>query len=243
MISVIETDKTREARLRRMAQRQGYALVKSRRRDPRALGYGKFMIIEPNADTVVYGEVDSHRSLSLDEVENWLSTREMNPPLQYVRIGGNLRGNQKYKAHLAALIAALDGCPTFVVKGVTDTDEPNFVIVGTESQALRVTDGLLPIVAEMQDRCSKAITAHYPDKSQKNKHRFEYAWGYYFGFNQAVEQRLKPDMKPTATLTPPTGLALPVPEYDDAKFIEASISAGRRDGKKADLSGLDSLRG
>ena len=35
-------DKVRENRLRRMAERQGLQLVKSRRRDPRALDYGEY---------------------------------------------------------------------------------------------------------------------------------------------------------------------------------------------------------
>ena len=38
-------EKVRENRLRRMAERQGYALRKSRRRDPRALDYGEIMLL------------------------------------------------------------------------------------------------------------------------------------------------------------------------------------------------------
>jgi hypothetical protein len=37
-------DKTRETRLRRMAERQGLALHKNRRRDPRAKDYGLFWL-------------------------------------------------------------------------------------------------------------------------------------------------------------------------------------------------------
>jgi hypothetical protein len=43
-------DKTRETRLRRMAERQGLALVKSRRRDPLAKDYGLYWVIDPDAD-------------------------------------------------------------------------------------------------------------------------------------------------------------------------------------------------
>jgi hypothetical protein len=39
-------EKARENLLRRMAERQGLRLVKSGRRDPRALGYGQFAIID-----------------------------------------------------------------------------------------------------------------------------------------------------------------------------------------------------
>jgi hypothetical protein len=37
-------DKVLENRLRRMLQRRGYQLIKSRRRDPRAIDYGGYMI-------------------------------------------------------------------------------------------------------------------------------------------------------------------------------------------------------
>ncbi len=38
--------KTYENRLRRAAERQGYMLVKSRRRDPYATDYGKYVLVE-----------------------------------------------------------------------------------------------------------------------------------------------------------------------------------------------------
>jgi hypothetical protein len=37
-------EKIRENRLRRMAERQGLALQKSRRRDPRAMDYGRYWL-------------------------------------------------------------------------------------------------------------------------------------------------------------------------------------------------------
>jgi hypothetical protein len=68
-----QTEKVRENRLRRMAGRQGLRLVKSRRRDPRAIGYGGFMIVDQN-NVVVAGEVDSARALDLDAVEQYLTS-------------------------------------------------------------------------------------------------------------------------------------------------------------------------
>jgi hypothetical protein len=65
-------DKVRENRLRRAAGRQGLTLVKSRRRDPRALGYGRYMIVETATNTALAGELDSPRALDLDAVEAWL---------------------------------------------------------------------------------------------------------------------------------------------------------------------------
>jgi hypothetical protein len=41
-----DPERTREKRLRRMAARQGLRLEKSRRRDPRALDYGGYFIVE-----------------------------------------------------------------------------------------------------------------------------------------------------------------------------------------------------
>ena len=67
-------ERSREARLRRMAERQGYRLVKSRRRDPRALGYGNFMIVDPSTNTVVAGAAGTGRpNMDIDAVEAWLT--------------------------------------------------------------------------------------------------------------------------------------------------------------------------
>jgi hypothetical protein len=66
-------DKVREDRLRRMAKRQGLELVKSRRRDPRALGFGRYMIVDAASNAVVAGEIDSPRALDLDAVEAYLN--------------------------------------------------------------------------------------------------------------------------------------------------------------------------
>jgi hypothetical protein len=72
-------EKVRENRLRRMAERQGLRLVKSRRRDPRALGYGGYMIVDPHRDAAVAGALGA-RSLDLDEVERFLTgEREPGP--------------------------------------------------------------------------------------------------------------------------------------------------------------------
>jgi hypothetical protein len=71
---VMDHEKVRENRLRRMAERQGYALVKSRRRDPRAIDYGCWMIINPYSNTVAAGTAGTGRpNFSLDDVEAWLT--------------------------------------------------------------------------------------------------------------------------------------------------------------------------
>jgi hypothetical protein len=43
-------DKVCENRLRRVAERRGYVLVKCRRRDPRALGYGRYALVDVTAE-------------------------------------------------------------------------------------------------------------------------------------------------------------------------------------------------
>lgn len=63
------TDQTREARLRRVAARQGLQLIKSRARDPRAVTYGTYQICDPQLGLLYSQERrDSGFGLSLDEV-------------------------------------------------------------------------------------------------------------------------------------------------------------------------------
>ena len=58
--------KVRENRLRRMAERQGLRLVKSRRRDPRAYDYGGYWLVEMNTNECVGG---GQAGMSLDAVQ------------------------------------------------------------------------------------------------------------------------------------------------------------------------------
>jgi len=46
------TDKSRENRARRVAERRGYRLEKSRRRDPRATDYGRYQLIDAATNTI-----------------------------------------------------------------------------------------------------------------------------------------------------------------------------------------------
>lgn len=57
---MVDTDKVRENRLRRMAARQGLTLQKSRLRDPRAIGYGLY-------------QLGDRQGLTLDQVEKQLT--------------------------------------------------------------------------------------------------------------------------------------------------------------------------
>jgi hypothetical protein len=60
-----------------MAQRQGYRLVKSRRRDPRAYDYGTYLIISLDTNAVVLGApIDAksgYGTAMIDDVEEFLT--------------------------------------------------------------------------------------------------------------------------------------------------------------------------
>jgi hypothetical protein len=66
-------EKSLEARLRRAAERQGLMLEKSRRRDPRAIDYGMYRILDPRRNVIVFGAHPHDYSLTLGEVEDWLN--------------------------------------------------------------------------------------------------------------------------------------------------------------------------
>ena len=59
--------RTREMRLRRAAARQGLELKRSRRRDPRALDFGAWWLVNPATGAIVAG--DERTGMSLDAVE------------------------------------------------------------------------------------------------------------------------------------------------------------------------------
>lgn len=67
-------EKVRENRLRRMARRQGLSLRKCRRRDPRAIGYRKFMLVNASNYLVEGAWGGGAFELTLDDVENWLTS-------------------------------------------------------------------------------------------------------------------------------------------------------------------------
>ena len=70
--------KVRENRLRRMAERQGLRLVKNPRRDPRAIDYGTYMLVDPDSRLVAdfgwayTGMPDGNTHL--DDVEAYLTS-------------------------------------------------------------------------------------------------------------------------------------------------------------------------
>jgi hypothetical protein len=68
----VNTDKkVRENRLRRKLARMGFQLTKSKRKDPDALDFGKYVIFEPGTTWAVFGN-KKRFDLSLDDVEAWI---------------------------------------------------------------------------------------------------------------------------------------------------------------------------
>jgi hypothetical protein len=60
--------KVRENRLRRMARRRGLVLRKSRTRDPGALSYGEWWVVDESRNFLVQDKL-----WDLDQVEQWLN--------------------------------------------------------------------------------------------------------------------------------------------------------------------------
>ena len=76
-----EHDKVRENRLRRAADRQGLILEKSRRRDPRSVGFGTFRLVDARTNGIVASGTDDDYGLDLDAVEeHLLGAPEQRPP-------------------------------------------------------------------------------------------------------------------------------------------------------------------
>jgi len=87
-----DDDKVRENRLRRMAQRQGLRLEKSRRRDRRALDYGRYWLVRHDGDS--RRMVGPEQGMTLDDAEKALTsrTRKRRKPIEVRPADLNLFG-------------------------------------------------------------------------------------------------------------------------------------------------------
>lgn len=72
------TEKVLENRLRRAARRQGLLLEKARRRDPRALDYGRYALLEVHTGNPINhpGRTSVH-SLTLEDARQWLEEQQV----------------------------------------------------------------------------------------------------------------------------------------------------------------------
>jgi hypothetical protein len=66
--------KVKENRIRRVAARRGYQLLKSRRRDPKAYDYGGYMLTDLQTGGVVFGAAPYAYAATLEEVETFLES-------------------------------------------------------------------------------------------------------------------------------------------------------------------------
>jgi hypothetical protein len=66
-------DDVREARLRRVAERQGLTLLKSPQRDPQEINYQTYMLVEIDTETVKVSGSPAGYGLTLDDVEDVLA--------------------------------------------------------------------------------------------------------------------------------------------------------------------------
>jgi hypothetical protein len=76
---ITQADQSREVQLRRMAHRQGLALEKSRKRNPRARGYGTYQLVDRETGTIVALGPSSGFGLTADEIEGILTEGAQRP--------------------------------------------------------------------------------------------------------------------------------------------------------------------
>ena len=71
--TVPRDNQVRENRLRRMADRQGLRLEKSRRRDPQALTFGTYRLVDLYTNNLVLGDRERGFGCDLDGLEKYLT--------------------------------------------------------------------------------------------------------------------------------------------------------------------------
>jgi len=75
-----ETEKARESRLRRAANRHGCRLTKSRSRDPNNIDFGLYSVIDNEYNCIVNeANVNSIYAWTLDDVEGWVGEQATEP--------------------------------------------------------------------------------------------------------------------------------------------------------------------
>lgn len=72
----MDDEKLRENRLRRAARRQGFAIQKSRVRDPQHVCCGLWRIVDVSTNRVVIGAGVLDYEMELDDVETWLNASD-----------------------------------------------------------------------------------------------------------------------------------------------------------------------
>jgi hypothetical protein len=71
------SEKAKENRLRRMADRQGLRLLKARSRDRRAIDFGRYALADLGTNAIVFGVSRIGRfSASMGEIEDYLTSND-----------------------------------------------------------------------------------------------------------------------------------------------------------------------
>jgi hypothetical protein len=65
-------EKVMENRIRRIAERRGYKLEKSRRRDDRCADFGMYRLVDPYTNVVVFGAEFHAYDATLEQIEKFL---------------------------------------------------------------------------------------------------------------------------------------------------------------------------
>jgi hypothetical protein len=108
-------DKVLENRLRRAAERRGLVLQKSRRRDPDAVNYGGYMIVDPRTGMVLSGANPAPYSLSLAEAARILGERWRPAPTLRPR---------SWVAHMREMLPPIEALVAEMRRaGVTEADK------------------------------------------------------------------------------------------------------------------------
>lgn len=123
-------EKSYENRLRRIADRRGLLLVKSRRRDPRAPDYGGFMLLDMPTGSPVYGANEiGLPSATLNEIEECLSSDREDIKVEKVVLKGAEKLSREEKGffvlvgQLADEVTLLQKLLGFCSRELTDTAE------------------------------------------------------------------------------------------------------------------------
>lgn len=119
-------EKVREDRVRRMLARQGYRLVKSRRRDSRAYDFGTYALINPRTgeveETPMAGSyVFDGNNLTLDQAEQWALEGVVSDPAKQAR-ATLIAARDALQAlwNADSVDGALDELMTEVAQAITD---------------------------------------------------------------------------------------------------------------------------
>jgi hypothetical protein len=69
-------EKALENRVRQVAEQRGLKLMKSQRRDPRALDYDGYMLVDVAKNFVVFGGSPNPYRATIEEIEAYLNKNE-----------------------------------------------------------------------------------------------------------------------------------------------------------------------